>query len=1524
MPTEIDRRIVGLGFDNAQFEAGIAKSLGTIAKLKDALEFKGAEKGMNMIQQTASNMTFGAISKGLDEVGAKFDIWEQIAIGALRRVGAMAVTEGKKIIQNLGLKQMQVGWGKYGDITQSVQTMMSALPDKSIDEITERVEALRWFTDETSYSLSDMTSNIAKFTSAGVDLDTAVDAMMGIATASAAAGVQTQMASHAMQGFSKAMGRGYMMSNDWMWIQTSGLANNLEFKKILLDAATVKKIDKNGDEVAATLKKEWDKVDKEWKYYAKDGRKWVEVTAENIQASFSTKWLNAATMTEGLNKYGKFARKLQSFYVDVGNGANYTTAELLEFLDAYKKTGVNFKVDGVGIEEIARETGVSVKDLTDRFKDLAVESNLSVNAFTNAMEAISLKQAIDSMNDALSSQWSKTFESLIGNYEEQRVLWTKFANWLNDIFVTSAYERNDRLEEWHKSEVGGYEDLVQSFYNLMDAGTALRDILKTIFDDFIPPATVDTLTNFTSKFLSFTDRVKSSLETAKEYLDIFRGDDELPNPSDNYEGGMKTLSAIDTVLTPRTKSDDFMGGMRSLVEALSPEESEQKKIVHRWQQIYDVLTGIRSVFRVIKTTATEAWTTIKNLFGGPLSVLSEDILNLFGAIGRRVTKILDDLFGDNAISDFFSTFATKADGPIKTITGLIHTLLEALTSLIDPDVSFEGQGALAEIWGFVKEFATQIWEIVKGALPVLESAWNLIVDILGGLWEVVKNFFSGLNFETGTIKATKIVDLISSIFTLFVTGKLLNLEELYKKFKETYDKKGLFGVIWDALIGKDDRAEGDEGKGKKKFGFLSDLVDGFKGFTDKIFGMVNKYTNISAVKELAGSILKIAIALIVLAMIPEDKLGQAISILLLTVGSIAGILGEIKALKFNKTDSAAIAGLAALFGALSTAILALAAGIFVLSFRDTNSLIAGAGALIGAMVVLIIMLGNLMDSIDAEHVSGKKILAVGVALAAIGIAMDFVALAIAGLSFIDPIALFKGWFAMIGGLAAIVIALGVLTSMDAGGKRILAAGAAILAVAAALDLIALAFAGLSFIDPGKLTLSALILVSSFALIAMTLGGLSDVVNPVSIIASALALLVLSPALVILAGALIALSLVPFWSLVGALTILSLGLAAVVAAATFVAPVVPALFALAASLVAIGVGALAAGAGVLLAGAGIAIAVIGIAAAIAIAVDAISRLFGGVGGAFDWVKEKISSFWDWLPGRSREGAEETDRALSETIQHYESAGEDTGEGWSLGFNNSALQGVDSAELMNQISAVLGEDASVLGLTAEDIGNMFGSQLENGMLSYDFSNVLDQIKNAIVNKTGATGKAAETAGIVIGKSIEGGAKTILKVKSPSRVFMEIMDFVARGIEIGADRNLAYISDIGEGMGSALINSTESALEPLNDYNYSVSPSVTPVLDLSNVSASNNLSFGATLTPNAVRSLATVSADIREQRNSMNDYINNAVNSAINGMKDQLTFVVPLEVDGRQFAKSTARFTRDETSTLDRNTMRKGGLI
>ncbi|MDO4802635.1 MAG: tape measure protein, partial [Prevotellaceae bacterium] len=69
---------------------------------------------------------------------------------------------------------------------------------KTIEEVGEVLNELNTYADKTIYSLSDMTDNLSKFTNAGVDIDKAKDAIMGISNAAALAGASSSEASRAM------------------------------------------------------------------------------------------------------------------------------------------------------------------------------------------------------------------------------------------------------------------------------------------------------------------------------------------------------------------------------------------------------------------------------------------------------------------------------------------------------------------------------------------------------------------------------------------------------------------------------------------------------------------------------------------------------------------------------------------------------------------------------------------------------------------------------------------------------------------------------------------------------------------------------------------------------------------------------------------------------------------------------------------------------------------------------------------------------------------------------------------------------------------------------------------------------------------------------------------------------------------------------------------------------------------------------------------------------------------------------
>ena len=88
--------------------------------------------------------------------------------------------------------------------------------------------------------------------------------------------------------------------------------------------------------------------------------------------------------------------------------------------------------------------------------------------------------------------------------------------------------------------------------------------------------------------------------------------------------------------------------------------------------------------------------------------------------------------------------------------------------------------------------------------------------------------------------------------------------------------------------------------------------------------------------------------------------------------------------------------------------------------------------------------------------------------------------------------------------------------------------------------------------------------------------------------------------------------------------------------------------------------------------------------------------------------------------------------------------------------------------------------------------------------------------------------------LGTSVVGGAIDILKIWSPSRVFMDIGRNVVAGLVVGLNDNDPAV-DSAKNLASTTINSMQGTLSRLsNDLSVATefNPTITPVLDLTNV--------------------------------------------------------------------------------------------
>jgi hypothetical protein len=119
--------------------------------------------------------------------------------------------------------------------------------------------------------------------------------------------------------------------------------------------------------------------------------------------------------------------------------------------------------------------------------------DLGLKAFKASQEAKTFSDALDSVKDAVSTGWMTSFEIIIGNYEQAKIVWTDLANWLYDVVAESGDTRNELLKEWRDkwtfglNEFGGRAYLLEALYEIFDTLAEyiykVGDAFRTVFGE---------------------------------------------------------------------------------------------------------------------------------------------------------------------------------------------------------------------------------------------------------------------------------------------------------------------------------------------------------------------------------------------------------------------------------------------------------------------------------------------------------------------------------------------------------------------------------------------------------------------------------------------------------------------------------------------------------------------------------------------------------------------------------------------------------------------------------------------------------------------------------------------------------------------------------------------------------------------------------------------------------------------------------------------------------------------------------
>ena len=212
-------------FNNENFEKNVQKTMTTLDKLKEKLQFNDAAKGLNNIHTIANKMSFVGLSNAIESVRTKFSAMEVFSITALTKIANKAVTVGGNLVSALTIDPVKTGFNEYETKLNAIQTILSNTANKgtTMADVTATLDELNTYADKTIYNFAEMTRNIGTFTAAGVGLEKAASSIQGIANLAAASGSTSQQASTAMYQLSQAMAAGTVKLVDWNSVVNAGM-----------------------------------------------------------------------------------------------------------------------------------------------------------------------------------------------------------------------------------------------------------------------------------------------------------------------------------------------------------------------------------------------------------------------------------------------------------------------------------------------------------------------------------------------------------------------------------------------------------------------------------------------------------------------------------------------------------------------------------------------------------------------------------------------------------------------------------------------------------------------------------------------------------------------------------------------------------------------------------------------------------------------------------------------------------------------------------------------------------------------------------------------------------------------------------------------------------------------------------------------------------------------------------------------------------------------------------------------------
>lgn len=1135
MSTTVDERVVEMRFDNKQFEQNIQTSLSSLDKLKKSLNLEGAAKGLETVNDAANKCSgnMSPLSNAVETVRVRFSALEVMAITALQNITNSALAAGKNLVSAFTIDPIKSGFEEYETQINAVQTILANTSSKgtTLDQVNNALDELNHYADMTIYNFTEMTRNIGTFTAAGVDLDTSVAAIKGIANLAAVSGSNSQQASTAMYQLSQALAAGTVKLQDWNSVVNAGMGGQV-FQDALKETAKV-----HGIAIDEMIKDEG-----------------------SFRETLSKGWLTSDILTETLAKFtgdlnedqlrtmGYTDDQIKSI-MEMGKTANDAATKVKTFtqlFDTLKEAAQSGWTQSweiiVGDFEEAKELLTEVSDtfsavinasadarnkMLQDWKDLGGRT-MMIEAVKNVFEGLVsvAKPVREAFNEIFPPMTGKQLAEIT---ERIRDLTAKFkmgeesSKNLKNTFK-GVFAVLDIVGQAFKAVAGGVGELIGLF---LPAGNGVLSLTGSFGEYLVKlDETVKKTDIFGKAVSTVVDIVKTAITFVKTAGEKVKEFGKAAGEKFDFPGFELFRSFLERVHDRMTQIGDGAGKMKS-------------GVIVAFEMMGEALEKCKFL-KVMEAL----WTAVKVIAGGIADAVGTMMGTLAEKLGNADFSGVIDILNSIAVGGIAVSISKFLKSVTEPLEGL-NWVLEGVTGILDGVRGcFEAYqtnlkaGTLLKIGAAIALLAGSIVAISLINSDKLSASLGAITVLFANLLGAMA-IFNKISSDTGKVSKASTAMIAMSVAVSILAGALKKVSDL--DWGEL--ARGLIGIAGlTTIVVASSKAMAS---GQKQV---------MKGATSLIiFG--------AAIKILASACKD-------LSKLQWDELGRGLTGVGVLFGEIAVFL---RVAKFNGKMISTATGIVILAAAMK--VLASACKDFgQMEWSEIGKGLAGIGGLLAELAVFTNLSGN-----------AKHVMSTGVALTAIGAAMKILASAVKDFAQLQWDELGRGLTAMGGALAEVAIAVNLMP------KNMIGIGTGLAIVGGALEIIANCmskFGGMQWEEIGR---GLTVMGGALAELAISLNFMKGTLGgSAALLVASAALAVLAPVLSIL-GALsweaIAKGLI---SIAGAFTIIGV-------VGAVLTPLVPTILALSGAFALIGVGVLTIGAGLLAVGTGLSALAIGFTA-----------------------------------------------------------------------------------------------------------------------------------------------------------------------------------------------------------------------------------------------------------------------------------------------------------------------------------------